>query len=184
MEEIWRDIPGYEGIFMASTHGNVKRYARSWRSGRKGCRYKELPEGVVKQRLSATGYMLCNLSKDGVKLTKKVHQLVGVTFIDNPDNKKFINHIDGNKTNNNVENLEWVTAKENTRHAHDVLHIKERETFKLEDRINIYNKFINGCTVSELCDEYNTNYMYMYNLTVLRKRKNRKNFKVNRLSNG
>ena len=66
------------------------------------------------------GYLYISLRKDGKTYTKTIHNLVAKAFIPNPDNKPQINHIDGNKTNNLVNNLEWVTAKENNQHAWDI----------------------------------------------------------------
>jgi hypothetical protein len=65
------------------------------------------------------GYYSESLYKDGKAVTKKVHRLVAEAFIPNPDSKPCVNHIDGNKLNNSVDNLEWVTHSENMRHAFD-----------------------------------------------------------------
>lgn len=65
------------------------------------------------------GYLRVGLIINGKLVTRKVHRLVAIAFIPNPDNKPFVNHKDGNKSNNRVDNLEWSTAKENTRHAID-----------------------------------------------------------------
>lgn len=72
---------------------------------------------------SKKGYLRVKIDKRGKVFTKPVHRLVAETFIPNPENKPFVNHIDGDKTNNSVENLEWVTALENSKHAVDVLGI-------------------------------------------------------------
>jgi len=70
-----------------------------------------------KLRINNSGYPYVMLCKDGKKLNCKVHRLVAQTFLENTENKETVNHIDGNKTNNNVDNLEWATRSENTQHA-------------------------------------------------------------------
>ena len=75
----------------------------------------------IKQFLNKNGYEIVPLYFNGMQKAMQVHRLVAMTFIENPDNKPYVNHIDGNKRNNNVSNLEWVTASENIRHAIDVL---------------------------------------------------------------
>lgn len=100
-EEIWKDIPGYEGLYQVSTLGKI----RSLRRGR-----------VMKQVNHGRGplkYKQIQFSIDGQDITIGVHRLVALTFIPNPDNKPQIDHIDGNPSNNHVSNLRWVTAKEN-----------------------------------------------------------------------
>lgn len=110
MEE-WRDIEGYEGIYQVSSQGNVKSLDRTLinsigvESNVKG---KEIYKSLV-----GAGYYQVKLYKDGKKLNKYVHQLVASAFISNPKNYSEINHIDYNKENNCVENLEWCTHIEN-----------------------------------------------------------------------
>ena len=120
--EVWMPVVGYEELYSVSNLGRVKRNARSWRSGRKGCRFKYLDESLVTQRMNAYGYKICTLCKDGVKKTKRVHVLVAMAFIENPMDKPVVNHKDGDKAHNEVSNLEWMTIRENCMHSITVLH--------------------------------------------------------------
>ena len=102
----WKDIEGFEGIYKVSSEGVV---VGTPRRGTKG--------GVVKQYKTKYGYMQYQLYKNGKLYHAYVHRLIAQHFTPNPDNKPFVNHIDGNKLNNNIENLEWVTHDENLKHA-------------------------------------------------------------------
>lgn len=104
MKEVYKDIKGYEGKYMVSNFGHVK--SMNYLNKRK-------PRVLVpiKHHL---GYLLVHLGFNKIKM---IHTLVAEAFIPNPDCKKFVNHIDGNKQNNHVSNLEWVTSKENMNHA-------------------------------------------------------------------
>ena len=103
MEE-WRDIKGYEGLYMVSNLGRVKSLVGSY--GR--TRIK-----ILDQKPDAHGYKRVALYKNGNKEYFKVHRLVAIHFIENPDNKPCVNHKDENKANNRVENLEWCTVAYN-----------------------------------------------------------------------
>lgn len=185
IEEIWKDVIGFENQYMVSNFGNLRRYAKTWCSGRNGCQVKSLPESPVKTRFTHWGYEVCTLHQNGRKLTKKVHRLVAEAFLvnDDPQQKTQVNHIDGDKTNNTVENLEWCTPQMNAQHAHQVLKIDELSHFDLATRMQIWEKYLNGATVLELVEEYRSTYPYIYGLTVMREKEQRKSFKVNRLSN-
>ncbi len=108
MEEIWKDIKGYEGIYQISNKGQVKSKARrgNWK------------ETILKPSETRDHYFVVTLSKNGVHKSRRVNRIVAETFIENPLNKPEVNHIDGDKHNNNVENLEWVTTKENIIHSY------------------------------------------------------------------
>ncbi len=108
--EIWKDINGYEGYYQISNQGNVRSVDRfDGVHDRKGT--------IIRHGLKQNGYLQVGLRKHGTRKWFGVHRLVAIHFIKNPDNKPQVNHIDGNKQNNTVENLEWVTEKENQNHA-------------------------------------------------------------------
>ena len=121
MEEIWKDIVGFEGWYQISNLGRVKSLKRYVKHNYGGDRVVE--ERIIKQtienRKNGYGYMRTSLAKGsiGKQVRVNTHRLIAEAFIPNPDNKKFVNHKDGNKLNNSLDNLEWVTPKENVDHA-------------------------------------------------------------------
>lgn len=102
MEEVWKDIEDYEGLYQVSSFGRVKRI----KSDRvlTGCK-------------NTGGYIQVHLSKNNVVSNKLIHRLVAGAFIPKSENKPQVNHIDEDKTNNRVDNLEWSTAKDNLNHG-------------------------------------------------------------------
>lgn len=115
MNEIWKDISGYEGLYQISNRGRVKSLGRVVSRGQKGERFEK--EIILKQVDNTHGYLAVSLSKDGKAKTVRVQRLVAEAFIPNPNELPFVNHIDEVKHNNEVENLEWVTPKENSNHG-------------------------------------------------------------------
>jgi RNA-binding protein YhbY len=115
MEEIWKDILGYEGLYQVSNLGKVKSLPKKWIgangsvNGHNGM--------ILSTTLSDKGYVKVKLSKDGKRRHTTMHILVAKTFISNIENKPQVNHINGIKTDNRVENLEWATALENVQHS-------------------------------------------------------------------
>lgn len=110
MEEIWKDIKGYEGLYQVSNLGNVKSLNYN---------HKNIVKNL-KPTLYFKRYKAVSLFNNKKKKVFLVHRLVALTFIPNYENKPFVNHIDGNKFNNKLENLEWVTNSENQKHAHKI----------------------------------------------------------------
>ena len=108
MNEEWRDIEGYEGLYQVSNLGRVRSLNCR---GHKGC------IGILTPRLDGKGYEMVALYKEGKARNTKVHRLVAQAFIPNPNNYPQVNHKDENKTNNIVENLEWCTGKYNSNYG-------------------------------------------------------------------
>lgn len=107
MQEIWKDIPDYVGIYQVSNLGNVRSIT-----------YQGIPKiRILKPKYHHSGYVMYTLCKNKVHKNIYAHVLVARSFIPNQNNKPNINHIDGNKHNNVLSNLEWVSRSENTLHA-------------------------------------------------------------------
>lgn len=119
-EEVWKPIEGYEEQYEISSLGNLRSLDRHERmcDGRTRFRRGRMMSPQVKKN---TGYVAANLYKDGKMKTYLVHRLVAEAFIPNHGHKKEVNHKSGDKTDNSVQNLEWMTSSENTKHSYDVL---------------------------------------------------------------
>ena len=108
--EIWKDIQGFEGLYQISSYGNVKSLSR-----KAGTAF--LREKFLTKKMTKDGYEFVCLSKDSKQYTFRVHRLVATTFIVG-DSGLTVNHKDGNKLNNHVENLEWCDRSEQLKHAY------------------------------------------------------------------
>ena len=108
--EIWKDIKGYENRYQVSNKGRVKSLDRAAGLNRK-------IKGKILNQCNTYGYLNVTLCKNGTKKTARVHRIVLSQFIENTNNYKAINHKDGVKTNNNINNLEWCSSKQNHEHA-------------------------------------------------------------------
>lgn len=110
MNEIWKDIEGFEGFYQISNAGRVKSLCQPKQ-------YHKPKENILKPSISNTGYYQVTLYKNTKRKKFLVHRLVALAFIPNPNDYPHINHKDENKLNNSVENLEWCTALYNNRYG-------------------------------------------------------------------
>lgn len=110
-KEEWLPVVGFEGIYDVSDHGRVKRVKLSRRSK---------PGHILKGSMTVSGYPQVGLSVNGKRTSYKTHRLVAMAFIPFAQDDLEVNHKDCNKTNNNVDNLEWVSRSENMKHAANI----------------------------------------------------------------
>lgn len=114
-DEEWRGVAGYEDDYQVSSYGRFRTLPRMISHSRNGYNFRK---GVIHTFTDQADQHICvQLWRDGKQHQYMLHRLVADAFIPNPENKPFVNHIDGNKRNNKITNLEWVTARENTQHA-------------------------------------------------------------------
>jgi hypothetical protein len=112
--EVWKDVKDYEGMYQISNFGRVKSLERIVKNGVNSNRL--IKERILKNHISKTGYFVTDLKDKNYRKTFKIHILISKHFIKNHKNLPIINHIDGNKLNNNIYNLEWVSQRENCCH--------------------------------------------------------------------
>lgn len=165
MRETWKYIKGLNRMYQISNLGRVKTFQPRYKTSR-----------ILKPGLASMGYLtVCLRLPNGNRRTHYIHRLIAKAFIPNPKNKRCINHIDGNKLNNGIKNLEWVTHKENNDHATKTglrflkmtpvviseilrLHIRADKIFGAKGLAKRFNT--NTCTIHEVLNKYkygNTN---------------------------
>lgn len=130
-KEIWIDVVEYEGLYKVNNKGFIKNKKSR----------------ILSKRIKK-GYNTCRLSKKGDYKEFLVHRLVAIAFIPNPENKPQVNHIDGDKLNNNYWNLEWNTVSENTQHAYDsgLINVRKGE--------QVHNSILTAEKVLEIRQRY------------------------------
>lgn len=162
MIEIWKDVFGYENAYQISNLGRLKSLERKVKT--KGDAFRVKKEKTVKLKFNRfNGYLFHQLSINGIKKNFHIHRLVALAFIPKIENKPEVNHIDGNKSNNHISNLEWCTKSENMSHSYKTnLHKPTKGSIngmaKLTEEIvfQIKNEYHNeGVTVRSLAISHN-----------------------------
>jgi len=165
-EEIWKDIPGFEGFYEISSFGRIKSFKKN-RDGeilkltnKKGHYFSFVLQGKGKERKSA-----------------RIHRLVAEAFIPNPDNLPEVNHKDGNKQNNMVDNLEWCTSSHNVQHSIRMhreqlnpmiyynQHIKPKPIIQLQKDGSFVNRFENSAEAEKATGVCQRNILQVANRT-------------------
>lgn len=151
MEEIWKDIPGYEGFYEVSTYGNVRSVERkiTYKVYNKLVS-KTLPSVILQGKPSKNGYPIIHLSKHGYTKPFYIHRLVAEAFIDNPNGFRYINHKDEIKYNNYVGNIEWCTQQYNLTYGTAI------------ERIIAKTRNKSGNPIAVKCYDINHNYLCTY----------------------
>lgn len=154
MKEIWKDIEGYKGLYQASNLGRIRSLTHEVHCGLTP-HSKAIKKGKILQaHPNLRKYLTVVLSAKNKRKTITVHRLIAQTFIPNPQNLPQVNHIDGDKNNNCVNNLEWCSAKENIQHSwknglsksythpKGVLTKYSASLCKQVDQFDLYNNYI------------------------------------------
>ena len=165
--EQWRDIPGYDGIYQASSFGRIKSISRSVPT-KKGTQF--VKERILKHSINK-GYARISLSYKNIVYRKAVHFFVASCFLPNPESKKYINHKDGDKLNNKVDNLEWCTSSENEQHSYKSLG-KINSHRKLSEHDLIYIKanavkakrYMGGGNIAEIAKMFSVHKKTIHNV--------------------
>jgi hypothetical protein len=159
MERIWKKIPGYS-LYEVSKYGEIKTF--NWKN--KGI------EKIMKPALDACGYLRTVLKRDfdGKLCTVKVHRMVALSFLENPENKPMVNHKNGIRNDNRVSNLEWCTNSENIKHSFTIglssnkgsknpsATLTEEQAQEILDNYEFGKKSKKGITKKQLAEKYNT----------------------------
>jgi len=162
MNELWKDIIGYEGVYQISNKGKIRSLDRLLNTSNNS--FRSCKGQFLKTKLDKYGYLAIGLSCNQHIKWYTIHRLVSIVFIPNPENKPTVNHKDGNKQNNNDWNLEWNTWLENSQHAvktglregavkvgedNNLAKLKEKDVLFIREN---YNK--KSCNLQVLADKF------------------------------
>ena len=151
---VWKDVIGYEGVYQVNNIGEVKRVSKN----------KLLTPYVG---VKSKGYIYVKLCMNNVRCKKALHRVVAEAFIPNPLNKPEVNHKDGNKSNNCVDNLEWCNRSENEQHSYNILNKDSGKKLSVEQRDSVVHLRDNlGLTFVEIATKLNvspSNVRWLYN---------------------
>ena len=153
MEEIWKDIEGYEGLYQVSNLGRVRSLDRIIPSKLKNNNFVKKKGKIIQLRKKKDGYVQVKLKKDGSQKLMSVHRLVAKAFIDNPNNYEIVNHKDNNPENNNEKNLEWCTQSYNIKYSYNQKRSKSPKYWKGKLGIN-------HCRAKQV-NQYDLNFKYI-----------------------
>lgn len=155
-QEEWRDVVGYEGLYKVSNFGNVKSLHRKIKMKNGVWRTQE--EIMIKKEITKPGYFRVMLCDGETRIHRAVHRLVADAFIPNSNNYDCVNHIDGNKQNNFVNNLEWCSYSYNSWHSANILGNKTRAIKIIRDDGKIYDSILSASKENGLsrCAIWNT----------------------------
>lgn len=169
-EEIWKDIPGFEGRYQVSNLGKVKSLDRKTikKDSHGGLCIQQSKGMPLKQFLNGgrkgTKYPFVVLTvSHSIQKSYNVHRLVALVFVDNPEGKLEVNHKDGDKSNNNANNLEWCTRKENVAHSvksglfFTMNGVHSNCKVSLETIIQVKKELANGIDRKSIAKKYNLN---------------------------
>lgn len=146
--EIWKDIPNTEGCYQVSNYGRFKSVFT--RLLNKGSKFSYKKERILKLGKYSNDYLQFSGNVNNKRVTGIAHRLVAQAFIPNPENKPQVNHLDGNKQNNHVDNLCWATISENIRHSYEVLNRKTAD----QSGVNNKNVKLTEKQVREIRNRY------------------------------
>lgn len=142
LDEVWKDIKGYEGEYQISNRGRIKSLPKEkLHDSISGTKYTT-KEKIMKPADNCRGYMCTMIGRNEKSRTVSIHRLVAEAFIPNPDNLPEVNHIDGDKKNNNVENLEWVSHQDNMRHASEMDLMNKKSKLSRYEIQNMRERYI------------------------------------------